>query len=153
MKFFLFDPSNDSWKNSTTQKIEQNLGEVIQKFDSESTVILRVQDEKSDIIKFIQTHKLTSNQFRGLTILKDQYILGSLEAGHLLDKEDYDMGALFRILTQNDQSFFSKSNDLRSEVTKDTLSMEYSEKIEFVKNLEPSEFCQLQDCVIHIFDN
>jgi len=63
------------------------------------------------------------------------------------------MGALFRILTQNDQSFFSKSNDLRSEVTKDTLSMEYSEKIEFVKNLEPSEFCQLQDCVIHVFDN
>ena len=95
---------------------------------------------------------MSSEQFRSLTILSDKFITKSLDEGHLQDFESFDMGALFRIMTQNDQSFFSK--DSKSEHTKaDTLSLDYNSKIDFVKALEPSEFCKLQDCVIHVFDN
>ena len=73
------------------------------------------------MVSFIKAHQLTSDQFRGLSILSDQFVQKSLDQGELAEKESYDMGALFRIITQNDQSYFQQSKDLRSELTKDTL--------------------------------
>jgi hypothetical protein len=129
------------------------LGTVSEKFDFETTVILKTDSNESDkVAQFIRSHNLSSEQFRSLTILSDKFITKSLDEGHLQDFESFDMGALFRIMTQNDQSFFSKES--KSEHTKaDTLSLDYNSKIDFVKALEPSEFCKLQDCVIHVFDN
>jgi len=57
---------------------------------------------RQEIISMIQELELTYDKFRGLTILNDKFVTDSIKAGSMQEIENYDMGALFRIITQND---------------------------------------------------
>lgn len=101
-------------------------------------------------MSLIKQYSLSSSEFRNLKILSENYILDSIKAGELQDDSSYDMVALFKILTQGDQSVFF---DKKAEAEKiDTLEMDLETKLEFCFGMEASEMLILEDCVFHVFD-
>lgn len=106
---------------------------------------------RQEIISMIQELELTYDKFRGLTILNDKFVTDSIKAGFMQEIENYDMGALFRIITQNDQIHYF---DLEVNNQKpDSLSMSLNEKQEYALTLQPNQMNVLCGCFIHIFDS
>lgn len=52
-------------------------------------------DAKANIIALIKQFKLTSHQFRSLTIVSEQFVTKSIELGNLEEPAGHDFGALF----------------------------------------------------------
>ena len=62
---------------------------------------------------------------------------------------DFDLGAMFRIMTQNDKSFYFET---KLTGTIDPSKMSLHQKMDYISSLEPGEFQILKGVVIHIFD-
>lgn len=66
--------------------------------------------------------------------------------------DDYDLGSMFRILTQNDRSFYHETDSSTDRMEVDTIKLSYEQKLEKVQNMQAGEFGILDGQVFFIFD-
>ena len=101
-----------------TLNIERSMGKVEHQFteflaQNDGLIIIKTQSDdrqsvKDSVVSFIQRFGLTASQFREMKIVKETFVSKSIEQGILQNREGFDLGALFRILTQGDQSVFNR---------------------------------------------
>lgn len=138
--------------------VERNQGRVVSRFtdflahDGGLMVVKGTENDKTSVVnsvtQIVKHFKLSAAQFRVLKIVKETFLTQSVEKGELQGSDAYDLGALFRILTQNDQSVFIEEMDTKP----DTMGMSLEQKMEHFKLCQISEMAPLQECMIHIYD-